>query len=133
LQASRVRQAKAWNGAIGRVQLAWLEATCAAAAREGRRVIILCHHPVLPAADHNLWNAPEVVALLERQPAVVAWLNGHNHAGGFAEHHGVPCVTLHGMVETAGTSAFATARFLDDRLVITGHGREPSRELRFRS
>lgn len=133
LQAARVRQAKPWNGGLGRAQLAWLEDTCAAASQERRRVVILCHHPVLPDADHNLWNAPEVVALLGRQPAVVAWLNGHNHAGGFAQHQGVPHVTLHGMVETADTTAFATARLLEDRMIITGHGREPSRELLFRT
>lgn len=133
LQEAKVRQAKSWNGAIGPAQLAWLELTCAAAGREGRRVVILCHHPVLPAADHNLWNAADVVAVIERQPAVVAWFCGHNHAGGFAEHRGVPFVTLRGMVETADTTAFATARFLADRIELTGHGREPSRELRFRT
>jgi hypothetical protein len=39
---------------------------------------------------------------------------------------------MHGMVETAETTAFATARVLADRIVLTGHGREPSRELKFR-
>jgi hypothetical protein len=63
---------------------------------------------------------------------VVAWLNGHNHAGAFGERHGVPYVTLKGMVETDDTNAYATARILADRLVIAGHGREPSRELKFR-
>jgi hypothetical protein len=40
---------------------------------------------------------------------------------------------MHGMVETADTTAFATARVLPDRLILEGHGREPSRELKFRS
>jgi hypothetical protein len=40
---------------------------------------------------------------------------------------------MHGMVETATTTAFATAKILPDRLVLTGHGREPSRELVFRT
>jgi nucleoside phosphorylase len=73
-----------------------------------------------------------VLALLDRHPQVVAWLNGHNHAGAYGEYHGVPCLTLRGMVETADTTAFATARVLADRIVLTGHGREPSRELKFR-
>ena len=133
LQAAKVRQAKPWNGGLGAKQLAWLEATCAGARRDGKRVIVLAHHPVFPANEHNLWNAAEVLALLDRHPHVVAWLNGHNHAGAFGDYHGVPCVTLHGMVETAATNAFATARVLPDRLVITGHGREPSREVKFRS
>jgi len=62
----------------------------------------------------------------------VAWFNGHNHAGAFGERHGVPFLTLHGMVETADTTAFATAQVLADRIVLTGHGREPSREMVFR-
>jgi 3',5'-cyclic AMP phosphodiesterase CpdA len=132
-QAAKVRQAKPWNGGLGAKQLAWFEDLCAVAKREGRRVIVLAHHPVFPANDHNLWNAADVLAVLDRHPHVVAWLNGHNHAGAFGDYHGVPCVTLHGMVETAATNAFATARVLPDRLVITGHGREPSRELKFRA
>jgi hypothetical protein len=63
---------------------------------------------------------------------VVAWFNGHHHAGGFAQVEGLPCVTFHGMVETPDTNAFATARFLADRMILAGHGREPSRELIFR-
>jgi 3',5'-cyclic AMP phosphodiesterase CpdA len=133
LQAAGVRQAKPWNGGLGAAQLAWLDRTCTAARAAGRKVIVLAHHPVFPANDHNLWNAEEVLALLDRHRHVVAWLNGHNHAGNFGEWHGVPCVTLKGMVETADTTAFATARVFDDRIVLTGHGREPSRELRFRS
>ena len=133
LQAAKVRQAKPWNGGLGARQLAWFEETCVGARRDGKRVIVLAHHPVFPANEHNLWNAAEVLALLDRHPHVVAWLNGHNHAGAFGDYHGVPCVTLHGMVETAATNAFATARVLPDRLVITGHGREPSREVKFRT
>jgi hypothetical protein len=37
------------------------------------------------------------------------------------------------MVETPDTTAFATATILPDRMFITGHGREPSRELVFRT
>lgn len=133
LQAAKVRQAKPWNGALGPKQLAWFDGVCAGARRDGKRVIVLAHHPVFPANEHNLWNATEVLAVLDRHPHVVAWLNGHNHAGAFGDYHGVPCVTLHGMVETAATNAFATAQVLTDRLVINGSGREPSRELKFRS
>jgi hypothetical protein len=64
---------------------------------------------------------------------VVAWLNGHYLAGIFAERHGVPFVTIHGMVETPEVNAFATAQILSDRMILTGHGRVPSRELKFRA
>jgi 3',5'-cyclic AMP phosphodiesterase CpdA len=132
LQVAKIRQAKPWNGGIGAAQLAWFERVCAEAGAARRKVIVLAHHPVAPHNDHNVWNSPAVLTALKNQPAVVAWCNGHNHAGHFADHAGVPCVTMHGMVETAATTAFATVRILPDRLVIAGYGREPSRELVFR-
>ena len=132
LQVAEIRQAKPWNGGIGAAQLAWFDRVCAEAHAARRKVIVLAHHPVAPHNDHNVWNSPAVLTALKNQPAVVAWFNGHNHAGHFADHAGVPCVTMHGMVETAAITAFATVRILPDRLVLTGHGREPSRELVFR-
>lgn len=132
LQVAKIRQAKPWNGGIGAAQLAWFDRVCAEAHAARRKVIVLAHHPVAPHNDHNVWNSPAVLTALKNQPAVVAWFNGHNHAGHFADHAGVPCVTMQGMVETAATTAFATVSILPDRLVLTGHGREPSRELVFR-
>lgn len=131
--AAKIPQAKPWNGALGARQLAWLDRTCTAARARRERVIILAHHPVFPLDPHNLWNSDEVLAIIDRHPHVVAWFNGHNHAGKFAERDGVPYLTLRGMVETADTTAFATARILDDRIVLAGHGREPSREMRLRA
>jgi len=133
ITAAKLPQAKPWNGALGAGQLAWLERVCSEARAARKKVIVLAHHPVFPANPHNLWNAAEVLALIDRHRHVVAWLNGHNHAGAFGEHAGVPFLTLRGMVETADTSAFATVRILDDRIVLTGHGREPSREMKIRS
>ncbi|HUR57074.1 MAG TPA: metallophosphoesterase [Opitutaceae bacterium] len=132
VQAAKLPQAQTWNGAIGGTQLAWFERTCREAKAASRRVIVLAHHPVLPAGQHVIWNAPETLAVVERQSNVVAWLNGHNHAGAFGERAGIPYVTMHGMIETIDTTAFATARILRDRMIIAGHGREPSRELKFR-
>ncbi len=129
----KLRQAQPWNGAIGTTQLAWLDRTCAEARAAGQKVIIFAHHPVFPDNEHNLWNAADVLTTLDRHPHVVAWLNGHNHAGNYGERNGVHFVTMHGMVETADTTAFATASFIGDRMSITGHGREPSRELKFRA
>jgi manganese-dependent ADP-ribose/CDP-alcohol diphosphatase len=132
LETEKVRQAKPWNGGIGAEQLAWFDRACTDARAQRRKVIVLAHHPVAPANDHNVWNSSAVLKLIERHSHVVAWLNGHNHAGNFAVHAGVTCVTMHGMVETAATTAYATAQLLDDRMIITGRGREPSRELIFR-
>ncbi len=131
-KAANLRQAQSWNGAIGLAQLAWLDRTCTHFERAKKMVVIFAHHPVFPDNEHNLWNSAEVLDLIDRHPNVVAWINGHNHAGSFAERNGVPFITMRGMVETADTTAFATARVLQDRIMITGHGREPSRELRLR-
>ncbi len=132
LQAAHVLQAKAWNGGIGSGQLTWLEGVLRDAGERRVKVIVLAHHPLLPVSGDVLWNSDEVLALIGRHPAVVAWFNGHNHAGAFAEYRGVPLVTMHGMVDTPDTTAFATAQILPDRILVTGHGREPSRELIFR-
>ena len=133
VEAAKLRQAKSWNGALGAKQLAWFDRVCVEAASAKHRVIVLAHHPVFPDNEHNLWNADEVLAIIDRHPHVVAWLNGHNHAGNYGERNGVPYLTLHGMVETPVKNAFATASIYADRIVIDGHGRVPSREMKFRS
>jgi manganese-dependent ADP-ribose/CDP-alcohol diphosphatase len=133
LLAAKLPQAKTWNGGIGPAQLRWLDRTCAEARSARRKVIIFAHHPVFPEGVHNVWNASEVFGVLDRHLHVVAWINGHNHAGAFGERDGVPFLTMRGMVETRDTSAFASAQILPDRIVLTGHGREPSREMKFRS
>jgi 3',5'-cyclic AMP phosphodiesterase CpdA len=133
VKARRLPQAQDWNGAVGPKQLAWFEGVAADAARLGLKVVVFAHHPVAPVGVYDAWDATEVLAALGRHRNVVAWFNGHNHAGGFAEVEGLPCVTFHGMVETSDRNAFATARFLADRVILTGHGREASRELIFRS
>ena len=130
--AARLPQAQPWNGALGLAQLKWLDGTCAEALSKGLKVILFAHHPVFPANSHNIWNSGEVLTLLDRHRHVVAWFNGHNHEGNFGVHEGLPCVNLRGMVETADTTAYAMAALYADRIIITGKGREPSRELLFR-
>lgn len=131
-KARKLPQAQDWNGAVGPKQLAWFERVCVDAAGRGLKVVVCAHHPVAPAGAYDAWDANEVLSALSRQRNVVAWFNGHHHDGGFAEVEGLPCVTFRGMVETPDTNAFATARFLPDRVIVAGHGREPSRELLFR-
>lgn len=133
LESLKLPHARPWNSGVSEAQLNWLDAACEEAGKAGTKVVVFAHHPVLPEGTHNVWNYQEVVKVIDRHSHVVAWLNGHNHAGGYAEHHGMPFITMHGMVETADTTAFAVAELHADRLVITGQGREPSREIAFRS
>lgn len=125
--------AQPWNGAVGVKQLRWFEETCRKAAEAKQKVIVFAHHPVFPPYNnHNAWNAGVLMQIVQRNPNVVAWINGHNHYGAFGVHEEVPYLTLKGMVETPDTNAFAVASLHEDRLVIAGEGREPSRELVFR-
>lgn len=132
LAATGAINAQAWNGAIGDRQLQWFEQSCQRARQAGQKVVVFAHHPVFPPDAHNAWNAEVVLEMIRRHGNVVAWLNGHQHGGALASRDEVPFVTLKGMVETRDTNAFAVAEFHRDRLVLTGHGREPSRELVFR-
>jgi predicted phosphodiesterase len=125
-------QAKPWNSGIGPAQLAWFEAACRDAATRGFPVVVFAHHPILPDGGLNLWNAPALLEAIGRQGAVAAWFNGHNHDGAFAEQNGIPCLTLHGMVETPNTTAYAVLELAPERLQVEGFGREPSWERNLR-
>ena len=120
-----------YNGALGPEQLAWLERQLAEADEQGEAVILLCHFPVLPADPHCLWNAGEVLAVIDRHPSVRAWLNGHNHAGSYVQRDGVHYLTFMGMVDT-DRSAYALVELTAERLRVCGFGREPDRELELR-
>jgi len=132
LAATGAINAQPWNGAVGERQLVWFEDTCRRAAMTRRKVIVLAHHPVYPASNHCEWNSAVLLQVVERHRNVVAWINGHNHAGAYSVHDEVPFITLKGMVETKDTNAFAVLHLHPDRFELEGHGREPSRDCRFR-
>ncbi|NND31078.1 MAG: hypothetical protein HKN76_00715 [Saprospiraceae bacterium] len=118
-----------WNGAISEMQLTWLEEQLRDAVLKDQKVIIYCHFPVFPDNQHNLWNAEDVLAIIDQYPCVKAYFNGHNHAGNYALHNGVHFVTFKGMVDTEETS-YARVGVHFDRLEIKGFGREKSRTLK---
>jgi len=116
------------NGAIGDKQLLWLRTVLQKAQRNNEKVILLCHFPVYPENIHNLWNAEEVIDLIESFPCVKAYINGHNHKGGYGIKQGIHYLTLKAMVDTEKTS-YAVIRVDDDSINITGYGREENRRL----
>ncbi len=120
-----------WNGAIGKEQLHWMRKVLQKAEREGEKVIILCHFPVFPVDPHNLWNADEVVSLLEEFSCVKAYLNGHNHKGEYGIRNGIHYLTLKGMVETE-RNAYSIIRVTEKEMQLEGHGRENDRVMRIR-
>lgn len=126
LQAAGKPNGQTWNGGVGAEQLAWIEQTLAKARRNGEKVVLNSHHPVFPLDQHNAYNDAELVDLVSSYDNVVAWLNGHNHAGNYGFTGGTHFVTFKGMLDTTMNS-FATVQAYDDRLVIEGFGREPNR------
>ncbi|MCW1884666.1 metallophosphoesterase [Luteolibacter flavescens] len=131
LEAAGHPGAKPWNGGVSETQLEWLDRELFAADVAKERVILCGHHPLLPAGEHQLWNHEAVLSVIDKHPSVVAWFNGHNHAGDFVERQGVPYVTFRSMLHHPENTAFSIIDVHADRIVITGHGREVTRTLMF--
>lgn len=112
-----------YNGGMGEAQLNWLENELSEAGRMGQRAIVHSHHPVYPPGSHAVWNAEEVVSLLERHDCVKAYVNGHNHRGAYGFKKGIHYVTLKGMVDTEET-AYAVVSIYEDRIEVRGKGRQ---------
>jgi manganese-dependent ADP-ribose/CDP-alcohol diphosphatase len=121
-------QSPKWNGAVGAVQMSWLQSVLNKAQQVNEPVILFSHFPVYPDNVHNLWNAQQIIEIIEGYPNVRAYINGHNHAGNYAVKNSIHYLTLKGMVETEQT-ADALMTFTNKKLVITGFGREQNRTL----
>lgn len=120
--------AEAWNGGVAQNQLHWLRRTLASASDGRQDVIVLSHFPLWPSDDaHRLWNAGDVLDVLDGCPTVRAVLAAHNHAGDYTVRADVHHVTFRGMVETADETAYAVVTAEGTRLRIRGTGRERSR------
>jgi len=133
LAARQAKNAVEWNGALGKKQREWLARRLRDAKKKGQRAVVFCHFPVLEAAStphHLLWDHEEVLRILFDSPAAVAYMNGHDHAGGYAIRNGIHFVTFPAMVESGAKNAYGTVRVYGDRLEIDGAGTVPSRVLR---
>ena len=131
LQEQGLPNAKKYNGALSDPQMNWLRKTLNQACKAGEKVILFCHHPVLPKNTNTLWNDTEVMNLIESYDCVVAYISGHYHPGNYQKKNGVHYLTLLGMVDTPDENAYAIIEIYPDRLQIIGYGREPSRALYF--
>jgi hypothetical protein len=117
-----------YNGAVGKDQLAWLQTQFEGARKAKQRIVLFCHFPIFPENSHNLWNDTEITKLLAEHSQIIAWVNGHNHAGNYGKDDGVHYLTLKGMVDTEETS-YAIIDVYSDRLEVRGFGREEDRTL----
>ena len=112
-----------WDGGIGDTQMRWIDARLTDADRRGLKAMLFSHFPLWPENPHNLWNAPAVMALLERHPSAKIWLDGHNHDGNYGVRAGIHYVNLKAMLDTPETS-YARLDFFADRVVVYGMGRQ---------
>jgi len=120
-----------WNGGISTGQLGWLMAQLDEASAKEEKVIIFCHFPVFPENMHNLLNYKEILSALEKYNNVVAWFNGHNHAGNYGNFHMIHFITMKGMVETETKGSYAIVEVYTNKIWIRGAGREKSQILAY--
>ncbi|WKN41664.1 metallophosphoesterase [Tunicatimonas pelagia] len=131
LQKENRPQAQPWNAGISNQQIRWLEQQLKEARRANQRVIVMGHYPLYPEDPHNLWNAEEVITALEQSGNVVAYFNGHNHAGNYGRKKDIHYLNFKGMVDTPDKNTFAVIHIHPNHLEVQGFGREASRELSF--
>ncbi|SMF48220.1 Calcineurin-like phosphoesterase [Xaviernesmea oryzae] len=129
LKAENAVNAREWNGGIGGGQFAWLESTLERARAAGEKAVVMGHYPLHPENEHNLWGHERLTDLFARSGNVVAYLNGHNHAGNLGRSGNTWYVNFKGMVDTETENAFAVVAIFAGRIEITGYGREESRVL----
>jgi manganese-dependent ADP-ribose/CDP-alcohol diphosphatase len=136
------RRFVAFNGAMDREQMTWLEQTLVKASAAGEHVVLFTHVPIHPSTTPSpsslLWNYPEVLELIRRFSCVRVVFSGHSHADGYIYAHegmhnkGVHFVVCDAILECAPTeTAHALVHVFDDKLVVQGYGKIPTRELRF--
>lgn len=118
-----------WNGALGLTQLTWLDQILSQADIHNQQVVLFCHFPIYPPNVHNLWNSESLLNIIDGRPSMVAYINGHNHAGHYGERKGKHFLTLHGMVDTE-TTAYSIIEVYRQRLEVIGVGRQPSLSLK---
>jgi hypothetical protein len=120
-----------WNGGISEKQTAWLRAELNQSRTANQKVFIVCHFPLVPENVHNLLNYKEVLSLLENYNNIIAWFNGHNHAGNYGNLNMIHFITFKGMVETDTITSFSRVDVYKNKIWITGTGREKSRILAY--
>ena len=127
------------NGAIGPVQLQWLQTVLEEAQENGQKAVIFSHVPIYPGnRDLDgpldlLWNYQDVLEVLWQSGCVVACFHGHTHYADYSvDKHGVHHCAFDGVIEAPlDSNAFATLHVKDDSIVIEGFGVIKSQVLKF--
>lgn len=129
IQSKNLPQALPVNGAVGSDQLNWLNGQLSTACADNQKAVVFSHFPVYPQHRLNLWNAEELMQILESHSCTFAYVSGHNHEGNYAVKNGIHYLTLQGVLLTPDKNAFAIARVYQNKIDIQGFGREENRTL----
>lgn len=131
LKASGAKNAQSYNGSLSDTQFEWLRRKVQEAVAADQKIIIFNHYPVYPMHETNAWDSERLIKLVTDTPNIVAYFNGHNHAGNYGQTEGKHFLTFRGMVETPIDTAYAIVEVLPDRLDVRGVGLQESKTLRF--
>lgn len=133
LKSIKAKNAQTFNGSLSDTQFAWLQRKIHEAVAANQKIIIFNHYPVFPEHSLNMWDSERIVKLVCDTPNVVAYFNGHNHAGNYGQTGGKHFLTFRGMVETPTDTAYAIVEVFTDWLEVKGFGIQESRTLTFAS
>jgi manganese-dependent ADP-ribose/CDP-alcohol diphosphatase len=120
-----------WNGGMSSKQLLWFSDQLMKSEKNNEKVFIMCHFPVFPENVHNLLNYRDVLTILNGYTNIIAWFNGHNHAGNYGNFNMIHFVTMKGMVETEKANSYALIEVYKNKIWIKGSGREKSQILAY--
>lgn len=124
-----------FNGAVDAAQLAWFTQTLAHAKANREHVVVFTHIPLHPETSFPssiLWNYEELLDAIYDAGCVRAVFSGHSHLDGYRHERGVHFVVCDALLECAPhETAHAIVHVHEDRLVVDGTGKIPTRELKF--
>jgi 3',5'-cyclic AMP phosphodiesterase CpdA len=121
--SSQRNNIKPYNGAVSKRQLQWIEHLLKRAENENKIIILFSHHPLYPENGYQALNNREILELISRYKCVKAVFSGHHHSGNITSYHGIPVITLKGLVEY---DAFAIIDVFSDKIDMKGFGKMES-------
>ncbi|KAF1318480.1 Manganese-dependent adp-ribose cdp-alcohol diphosphatase-like, partial [Globisporangium splendens] len=124
-----------YNGGIDDEQVAWLKGVLKDAQLANEHVVVFTHIPLHPQSTYPsslLWNYQELLDLIYDAKCVRVVFSGHSHDDGYVFENGVHFVVCDAILECApDTNAHAIVHVHEDKLVMQGYGKIPTRELVF--
>ena len=133
MDAHQERNLRYYNGMMSEEGIRWFEKILVEADKAGETVVVLTHSPICEKAAHDatlVWNAAEMLKLVDKHPCLKAWFAGHHHAGGLAERNHVLHKTVKGLCEMPEATGCIVSIY-KDRMEIKGFGKETDYVFRY--